>query len=293
MGISDERWRTENLGGCLSKGRPRTTTDFSRTSMWTMFEDDTWIALSLVGSLVACVCATPSPASEPTTARLEIVDRAIEFHGGTRYERSDTNLRMCSKSGCYEIRARVDEGQFLYDVAAIGRSNERRVVWTNDSLDLLVGGVSRAVEANRVQALRDWAMARVYFCFLPFRLNDESVLKEDLGLETWGGRNLHKVKVTFEAGSSSGADDEYLYWFEPESGRLQQFAYSFSGDPGGLRFRRATRFRRVGDILFFDQENMGVDGDGLAVDQIDPGFVSQMKRISTVELSRIRVEALD
>ena len=243
--------------------------------------------------MIVWVGATPIHASEQTSERLEIVDRAIEYHGGMRYESSDTTLRMCSKSGCYQIRARVDDGQFLYDVAAIDHSQERRVVWTNDSLELRVEGVPRAVETDRVQTLRDWAMARIYFCFLPFRLNDESVLKEDLGLEDWDGRDLHKVKVSFQAGSSSGADDEYLYWFEPGSGRLQQFAYSFSGDPGGLRFRRATRFRRVSDILFFDQENMGVDGDGFTVDQIDPGFVSQMKPISTVELSNIRVEALD
>ena len=258
-----------------------------------MFEVNAWIASSLVGALVVWEGATPIHASEQTAARLEIVDRAIEYHGGTRYESSDTSLRMCSKSGCYEIRARVNDGQFLYDVTAIDRSKERRVVWTNDSLDLRVDGMPSAVEADRVQTLRDWAMARIYFCFLPFRLNDESVLKQDLGLEVWNGRDLHKVKVTFQAGSSSDADDEYLYWFEPLSGRLEQFAYSFSGDPGGLRFRRATRFRRVGDILFFDQENMGVDGDGFTVDQIDPSFVSKMKRISTVELSNIRVEALD
>ncbi|MEJ2085098.1 MAG: hypothetical protein P8Y44_05380 [Acidobacteriota bacterium] len=200
---------------------------------------------------------------------------------------------MCSKSGCYEIRARVDAGRFLYDVSAIDHSQQRRVVWTNDRLDLWVEGVRTAIKKDREQTLRDWAMARIYFCFLPFRLNDESVLKEDLGLEDWQGRSLHKVKVTFKAGTSSGAEDEYLYWFEPQSGRLEQFAYSFSGDPGGLRFRRAMSFRRVGEILFFDQENLGLDGDGLTVDQVDPSFVSTMRRISTVELRNIRVEALE
>ena len=42
--------------------------------------------------------------------------------------------------------------------------------------------------------------------FLPYRLNDPGVYKQDLGLERWGDRELHKVKVTFEPGSSNAAE---------------------------------------------------------------------------------------
>ena len=55
--------------------------------------------------------------------------------------------------------------------------------------------------------------------------------------------------MTFAAGSSTDAEDEYLYWFDPETARLEQFAYSFQGRPGGLRFRRLDNYRRVGGIL--------------------------------------------
>ena len=134
-------------------------------------------------------------------------------------------------------------------------------------------------------------MARIYFPFLPHRLDDPGVRQHDLGLETWDGKSLHKVKVTFESGSSTDADDEYLYWLDPDTGRVERFAYSYHTGGGGLRFRRAIDHRRVGGILFFDQENYGAEGAGLSVEDITPGFVEErMRLVSTVRLRNIRVE---
>ncbi len=228
-----------------------------------------------------------------TLAPPEIVVRAIEHHGGELYRRSETALRLCSRSGCYQIRSRVDGGLFDHRVSGPYRGGQRTVRITNDSVSLESNGVPEPVPPEATQALRDWVMARVYFAFLPYRLDDPDVRYRDLGVERWRGRPLHRVKIGFAAGSSTDADDEYLYWFDPETARLEQFAYSFAGDPGGLRFRRLSNYRRVGGILFFDQENLGVEGPGLGVDQIAPGFVrDRMRPVSEVTLRDVRVRPL-
>jgi len=99
--------------------------------------------------------------------------------------------------------------------------------------------------------------------------------------------------VTFTPGSSTDADDEYLYWFDPESAQLVQFAYSFKANDGGLRFRRLVDYRRIAGILFADQENYAIDGGGLTVDQITPQFVSDsMRMLSKIELRDIQVRPL-
>ncbi len=245
-----------------------------------------------VGALLVGVASLPYASVQPT-ARVPIVERSISYHGGERYEHSQTDLRMCSKSGCYDVQARVEGGLYRYDVTGTVSGRTRRVQSSNDHVEMWVDGKATPIPSDRVSAVRDWAMARVYFCFLPFRLDDPSVHQEDLGLESWRGRALHKVKVTFAAGSSTDAEDEYLYWFDPETGRLEQLAYSFAGRPGGLRFRRATNYRRIGDILFFDQLNFGIEGDHYSVDQIDPTFIQQMDHVSTVELFDIKVEVLE
>jgi hypothetical protein len=222
--------------------------------------------------------------------RLDIVDRAVAFHGGHVLSNSETRLEMCSKSGCSNLRARVKGGEFDLEAAGKVSAGERRVRITNDTVDWWENGEPQAVDGERRQALRDWVMARIYFTFLPFRLNDESAYKQDLGLEEWDGRDLHKVKVTFTPGTSTHAQDEYLYWFDPESGRLEQFAYSYATSGGGLRFRRTFNHRQIGGVWFFDQENWGVEGPDLSVDLVSPEYVeSAMRHVSTIRLDKIQL----
>lgn len=229
-------------------------------------------------------------AAEPST-QSAIVDKAIAFHGGDLYEHSEVELDVCSRSGCFHIRSHRDGGLFDYEVRGKVRDHVRRVHWTNETLKIEKDGEPQTVAAKDEQAFKDWVNARIYFPFLPYRLNDPSVYKRDLGTETWGDKTLRKIKVTFEAGSSTDASDEYMYWFDPETGRLEQFAYSYEGNPGGLRFRQLINYRRIGGILFFDQQNLGAEGPGLSVDQITPEFAESMRKVSVVELKNIEVEA--
>lgn len=228
----------------------------------------------------------------------EIVARSIEHHGGDRYENSRTELDICSKSGCFHVESRVEGGRFEHQVRGQVRAGEQRVRATNDELDWWLDGERQTITAEDRQRLRDWVMARVYFPFLPYRLGDPSVRYRDHGEETWpapggGTRQLHKVEIGFVAGSSTDADDGYLYWFDPETARLEQFSYTYSGDPGGLRFRQLRHHRRVGGILFFDQENLGTEAENPGALEIDPAFVDTLRAISTVRLENLRVEPLE
>ncbi|MCP3958495.1 MAG: hypothetical protein GY719_11635 [bacterium] len=245
-----------------------------------------WILSLLV------VAASPACASAPTD-RLDIVDRAIAHHGGGFYDSSEAELDVCSKSGCFHVLARRKLGHFYYAVSGTSRGARLEVVSTSETVTARRDGEELTLDTAGEQRYRDWAMARVYFSFLPYRLNDPGVYKQDLGVVDWDGRKLHKVKVTFEPGASTDAVDEYVYWFDPDSARLELFAYSYDDDGGGLRFRRATNHRRVGGVMFFDQENLGVDGPGLSVDQVDPAFVrDEMRHVSTVTLKDIRLRGL-
>ncbi len=256
---------------------------------------EAWRWSSAPAAALACALLGLVPASAQSVTRLPVIDRAIAEHGGALYEASRTRLRLCSLSGCSDLDVRMDHGAYDYRVVGAYRDRERRVRVTNATVEHWLDGERQPVgDPEQEQSLRDWVMARVYFCFLPYRLNDPGVYKQDLGIESWKGRELHKVKVTFAAGSSSDAQDEYLFWLDPESGRVEQFAYSYErGDPG-LRFRRGFNYRRVGGILFFDQENLGAEGEGLTVDAITPRFVeTSLRPVSTVVLRDIRVDAVD
>jgi hypothetical protein len=225
---------------------------------------------------------------------LEVVRRSIAHHGGELYDSSVVTMTMCSGTGCYDLSVESRGGVYRHRVAGPVSTGHRTVEATNDTVRHWRDGVEVEVaDAAEAQRLRDWATARIYFAFLPYRLDDPSAMQRDLGLELWGERELRKVKVTFRPGTSTDAQDEFLYWFDPETGRLEQFAYSYEGRPGGLRFRRLGNHRRVGGILFFDQENLGVEGDGLSLDQIDPAFVAnRMRPVSQIRLEQIIVRPL-
>ena len=245
-----------------------------------------------MGLLVATLGSAAWGVEPPLGSRLEIVDRAIDHHGGERYASSETRLSLCSKSGCSTIVALADGGRFALTVTAAVDEGKRRVRITNETVEQWTDGEPVEIPADRRQALRDWVMARVYFAFLPYRLNDPSVYKQDLGLEAWGDRELRRVRVTFAPGSSTDAEDVFVFWLDPETARVEQFAYSYTRGKGGLRFRRGVNYRRIGGILFFDQENLGVDGPGFSVDELDPAFVERMRHVSTVELRDVAVRAL-
>ena len=98
------------------------------------------------------------------------------------------------------------------------------------------------------------------------------------------------MKVSFTPGTSNDADDAYTFWFDPESGRVEQFGYDFDN---GLRFRRATSFERVNGVLFSDQDNFAVDGGKVPVDTLTPDYVAgTMRLLSEVRISDVTVEPL-
>ncbi len=240
--------------------------------------------------------SAPEPVAASPVERLPIVDRAIEHHGGERYSSSRSRLTISSRSGSFDLDVKRDGGLFEYIIEDSRDGQPRVTRVTNGETERTIGGETQHLEGDEITAARNFGFARVYFPFLPFGLNDPGVFKTDQGLEEWDGRELHRIRVTFASGSSSSAADDYAYWFDPETGRLEQYAYSFgTGTPtGGLRFRPLSNYRRVGGILFFDASNLGFDADGdYSVDLISPRYVAQhMEPVSEVKLTDIRVEPL-
>ena len=241
---------------------------------------------AVLGAAAACGTA---PAGPPLP---EIVAKAVEHHGGGLYERSKITMTITSLSGSFRIEATRDGGAFDHLVTdpARGDRPERRVRLTNAGVQEWRGGAEAALDAEGERRARAFVDARVFFPLLPYTLKGGDVHFEDRGIETWDGRALRRVKVTFTPGSSNDADDAYTFWFDPETGRVEQFGYDFDN---GLRFRKATAFQRVGGVLFSDQDNYGVDGGKVPVDTLTPEYVAgSMRLISTVRISAVTVEPL-
>ena len=221
----------------------------------------------------------------------EIVARSIEFHGGALYESSTMTMTISSLSGSFRIETTRRGGEFSHIViGTISNDVERRVRLDNDGVQEWRGGNEVALEENAARSARAFVDARVFFPLLPYSLNGGDVQFEDLGLETWSGRDLHKVKVSFAPETSNDADDTYMFWFDQQTGQMEQFSYDFGG---GLRFRKGIAFERVGGVLFSTQENYAIDGGRIPVDVLSEDYVADnMQLLSTVVISDVTVEPL-
>ena len=220
-----------------------------------------------------------------------IVAKSIEFHGGSLYERSTMAMTITSLSGSFRIEASRQGGQFDHAVVGKNRQDiERRVRVTNDSVQEWQDGEEVDLDEQGTTRARAFVDARVFFPLLPYTLNGGDVNYDDLGLENWEGRGLHKVRVSFTPGTSNDADDGYMFWFDPETGQMEQFGYDFDG---GLRFRKGIEFQRVGGVLFSTQENYAIDGGRVPVDALSPEYVAEnMSLLSTVVISDVTVEPI-
>ena len=239
--------------------------------------------------LVATSCGAPGAPDPDMPA---IVAESIAYHGGALYEGSKMTMTITSLSGGFDIEATRDGGAFEYVVTnpARGDRPERRVRLNNDGVTEWRGGVEVELDAEGERRATTFVNARVFFPLLPYTLKGGDIHFEDRGLERWEGRELHRVKVSFTPGTSNDADDAYTFWFDPDTGRVEQFGYDFDN---GLRFRRATSFERVGGVLFSDQDNYAVDGGKVPVDTLAPDYVaSTMRLLSTVRISDVTVEPL-
>ena len=220
-----------------------------------------------------------------------IVAKSIEFHGGSLYEGSTMTMTITSLSGSFQIEATRQGGQF--DHAVIGATREgieRRVRVTNDAVQESRDGEEVNLDEEGTTRARAFVDARVFFPLLPYTLNGGDVNYEDLGIENWEGRDLHKVRVSFTPGTSNDADDGYMFWFDPETGQMEQFGYDFDG---GLRFRKGIEFQQVGGVMFSTQENYAIDGGRVPVDTLSPSYVAEnMSLLSTVVISDVMVDPL-
>ena len=255
------------------------------------------LAIFILAATGLLLAWAPAGQAAEKVRDLPIIDRAIDFHGGDLYLSTRTSLTVGSRSGAFDVVSTMDGDNFEHVVS--GKSSDgavRKVRQTNSAIEEWSDGEPVTLDEEGRRRAQAFVEARVYFPFLPFRLNDPSVWKEDQGIEDWDGKKLHRVKVTFDAGSSNSAHDQYVFWFDPESARLEQYAYSFGTgrERGGLRLRKPFDYRRFGGILFFDVDNLGVNGSGkeLTVDLLTPGYVKEkMEHVSFVNLSNIKVRA--
>jgi hypothetical protein len=221
-----------------------------------------------------------------------IVDKAIEKSGKSKLENAELkfdfrgktyqSIGKCNSITLQRIHYRKEDS--IKDVLNPDGSFERFI---NDSL-VFVADSSAFKYSESINSVH-------YFVQLPNRLNDAAVEKTYLGTDSINDKVFHNIKVTFKKeGGGTDYQDEYMYWFDEQTYKLDYLAYSFKVNGGGIRFREAYNERIIEGIRFVDYNNYKPKSDTTALKNIFEAFKNkQLELLSKITNSKIKVEKLD
>ena len=181
-----------------------------------------------------------------------LVNKAIEAHGGSLYNTADYSFVFREK----KYRFKNNESSFEY-------SSEMQ---KNDSLikDVLINGTFKRYINNNLQSLNKEEVGKysealnsvIYFATLPYKLQDASVNKKFIEETTIKDKQYDVVGVTFgQNGGGKDFDDEFHYWINKQTHKIDYLAYSYRTNDGGVRFRTAFNTRVIDGLTFQDYIN--------------------------------------
>jgi hypothetical protein len=238
------------------------------------------LIIALVTFLAACE-------SDPQNGQ-EVIDRSVKAYGGERIYRSDIEFDFRDK----HYRAFFDQGVMSY---------ERK--FEDDSLgsvhDVLNNdGFTRSVNGQVVELDEEWTgkysrsvNSVIYFFRIPFNLNDPAVNKELLGEVEIEGDFYYKISISFdEEGGGDDFDDSFVYWINKKTYYIDYFAYSYSTDGGGKRFRKTINPRYVNGLRVVDYINYEPLDLNVPIEDYDSYFFEGgLKELSRIENLNIKV----
>jgi len=219
-----------------------------------------------------------------------IVNKSIEVTGAKNIVSSKISFDFRDK----HYYANRNNGNFSYLRLTVDADND-------SIFDVLSNeGFERHINDNETVFVEDSMKVRYsasvnsvhYFSVLPYGLNDKAVNKTLLEDVVINEQTYHTVKVTFnQDGGGEDYEDEFLYWINSETFKLDYLAYSYVEDDGlGLRFREAYNERYINDIRFVDYNNYKPKDVSVALLELPNLFeTGQLKLLSKIELEHVTV----
>ena len=221
----------------------------------------------------------------------KIVDESIAAHGGDAF--SNSLIEFDFRNTHYTIFKTESEFEYIREFSDS----------TGNVKDVLNNvGFLRTVNDTKIDTLdQEWigkysrsVNSVAYFAFLPYGLNDSSVIKEYLGETTLKGKTYDLIKVTFQQeGGGDDFDDEFLYWIGKDDKFIDYIAYSYNTDGGGVRLRAVTDVIEVGGIRFQNYLNFKPEDKNTSVEKMQDLYVSgDLELLSEIILENIEVRPL-
>lgn len=215
----------------------------------------------------------------------QIVDRAIETHGGSAYDAFQLAFDFRDR----HYTASRKDGRFVYTREFTDTTGRIKDVLDNEGFTRFRNDKPVELSDEREGAFSRSVNSVIYFSLLPYGLNDDPVNKELVKETTIDGEPYDVIRVTFDV-HDGGHQDIYFYWFHRDKHTMDYFAYSYETDGGGIRFRKAVNPRKEGGILWQDYINYRPEDETVPIDSLEGMFVSgKLRKLSEIRMENIVV----
>lgn len=181
-----------------------------------------------------------------------LVNKTIEAHGGDLYNRADYSFVFRGK----KYRFENDGSSFEYSSEEQKNDSLIKDVLINDRFERYINNNLQSLNKKDISKYSEALNSVIYFVTLPYKLQDASVNKKFIEEITIKEKQYDVVGVTFgQDGGGKDFDDEFHYWINKQTHKIDYIAYNYHTNNGGVRFRTAFNTRVIDGITFQDYIN--------------------------------------
>lgn len=221
--------------------------------------------------------------NKPSKAEL-IIKQSITAHGGNLYDTA--HYAFIFRDHTYHLK---NDGRHYEYTKTSNKANVQTIdVLKNGKFSRTVNGNTITLTEKEIKSGTGAINSVIYFATLPHKLQDQSVNKTYMGETKIKGQPYAIVGVTFEQeGGGEDFDDEYLYWINANTHKIDYLAYNFHVNKGGVRFRSAYNSRVVDGITFQDYVNYEAEVGTPLIELAKLYEAGKLKELSKIETEKI------
>ncbi|MGH1385361.1 DUF6503 family protein [Kordia sp.] len=261
-----------------------------------------FLLITLFFSLMACETkeksaekATKTAAETTQTETPKKVDKATKIlqetmkaHGGDLYDQANYQFVFRNKEYSFKNNGK----NYTYTVKGTKDGNTTEDILENGAFSRQVNKKPVTLSEKKKNGAIGSVNSVIYFATLPHKLNDAAVNKKFVEETTIKGQKYDVLQVTFnEEGGGEDHDDQYHYWINQSTKKIDYLAYNYQVNGGGVRFRSAYNTRVIDGITFQDYINYKAEVGTPLKDLpalYEKGSLKELSRIETEKVINLK-----
>ncbi len=227
---------------------------------------------------------TQKATSKTVDKATQVIQETIKAHGGELYDEANYSFVFRTK----KYRFKNDGNQYRYEVESTKDGETTRDVLDNGTFSRYMNNQPIELSKKKIASATGAINSVIYFATLPHKLNDAAVNKKYVEETTINEQKYDVIQITFnQEGGGEDHDDQYHYWINQNTKKIDYLAYNYQVNDGGVRFRSAYNTSVVDGITFQDYINYKAEVGTPLKDLpalYEKGILKELSRIVTENL---------